>query len=330
MQAWTRWAALAAGLAITTASLTAHADVTVGYQTGADPSKVAIADGRYQQALGEKVHWKRFATGPAIIAALASGSIDIDYVGSTPTASAISQGLPIKVFLVNTLNNSNEELVARDGSGVDAPASLKGKTIATPFVSTSHYSLLNALAHWQISRRDVKLVNLDPAGIAAAWKRGDIDAAFTWDPALSAIKQSGKVLTSAGEVGKWGAPTFDVWVTLDRYAQAHPDALKKFSATTLQAFDDYAQHQREWTADSAPVKAVAKLTGANPADIPAQLQGGVYPDAKAQRSDKLLGGGLAEALKSTAQFLYQQHSIPAVKEDYRPYVTANYVPNTAP
>lgn len=36
----------------------------------------------------------------------------------------------------------------RNGSGIDKPEDLIGKTIATPFVSTSHYSLLGALKHW--------------------------------------------------------------------------------------------------------------------------------------------------------------------------------------
>ena len=66
------------------------------------------------------------------------------------------------------------------------------------------------LKHWQIDPSKVKIVNLNPAEIAAAWRRGDIDGAFVWSPALGEIKKSGKVLTDAAEVGQWGAPTFEV------------------------------------------------------------------------------------------------------------------------
>ena len=56
--------------------------------------------------------------------------------------------------------------------------------------------------HWQIDPSKVMIVNLNPAEIAAAWRRGDIDGAFVWSPALGEIKKSGKVLTDAAEVGQ--------------------------------------------------------------------------------------------------------------------------------
>jgi taurine transport system substrate-binding protein len=52
--------------------------------------------------------------------------------------------------------NAAEALVVRNGSGIDKPEDLIGKTIATPFVSTSHYSLLGALKHWGLDARKSK------------------------------------------------------------------------------------------------------------------------------------------------------------------------------
>lgn len=94
--------------------------------------------------------------------------------------------------------------MVRNGSHIDAPKDLIGKTIATPFVSTSHYSLLGALKHWGLDTKQVKVVNLQPAEIAAAWKRGDIDGAFVWSPALGEIRKTGKTLTDAAQVAQWG------------------------------------------------------------------------------------------------------------------------------
>ncbi len=302
------------------------ADIVIGYQTGVDPSKVAQADGAYEKAIGEKLDWRRFNSGPEVVTALASGDVQIGNLGSSPLAAATSRKLPLVTFLVAAQINAAEALVVRNGSGIDTPEQLVGKTIATPFVSTSHYSLLGALKHWNIDPSKVKIVNLNPAEINAAWKRGDIDGAFVWSPALGEIKRSGKVLTDAAEVGKWGAPTFEVWVARKDFAEKHPEVLAEFAGVTLDAFADYQANAAKWTADSEQAKKIAKLIGANAADVPELLAGSTYPNAQQQVSAELLGGGTAKATARTAEFLKQQKHIPAVLPDYSPYVSAEYVP----
>src|SRR5690606_23645982 len=119
-------------------------------------------------------------------------------------------------------------------------------TLATPFVSTSHYSLLGALKHWQIDPAKVRIVNLNPAEINAAWQRGNIDGAFVWSPALGEIKNTGKVLADAAEVGTWGAPTFEVWVARKDFAEKHPEVLEQFAKVTLDSFARYAAEKDQW------------------------------------------------------------------------------------
>ena len=215
-------------------SFSAHAaGLTVGYQTGIDPSKVPQADGLYEKTIGEKIDWRRFNSGPEVVTAIASGDVQIGNLGSSPLAAAASRNLPIVAFIVSAQINAAEALVVRNGSGIDKPQDLIGKTIATPFVSTSHYSLLGALKHWGLDASKVKVVNLQPAEIAAAWKRGDIDGAFVWSPALGEIRKTGKTLTDAAQVGQWGAPTFEVWVARKDFAEKHPDVVAKFAKVTL-------------------------------------------------------------------------------------------------
>lgn len=300
------------------------ADLTVGYQTGIDPSKVPQADGAYEKATGQKIDWRRFNSGPEVVTAIASGDVQIGNLGSSPLAAAASRNLPIVAFLVSGQINTAEALVVRNGAGINSPQDLVGKTIATPFVSTSHYSLLGALKHWGLEGK-VKVINLQPAEIAAAWKRGDIDGAFVWSPALGDIRKTGKTLTDAAQVGQWGAPTFEVWVARKDYAQKHPEVIAQFAGVTLKAFADYAAHKNEWTVDSDPVKKIARISGANPSDIPELLAGEAYPDAKAQTSPALLGGGTAKDIASTAAFLKEQNKIPGVLPDYSPYVSAQYI-----
>lgn len=124
-------------------SFSTHAaGLTVGYQTGIDPSKVPQADGVYEKTIGEKIDWRRFNSGPEVVTAIASGDVQIGNLGSSPLAAAASRNLPIVAFIVSAQINAAEALVVRNGSGIDKPQDLIGKTIATPFVSTSHYSLL--------------------------------------------------------------------------------------------------------------------------------------------------------------------------------------------
>ena len=281
-------------------------------------------DGQYEKAIGQKIDWRRFNSGPEVVTAIASGDVQIGNLGSSPLAAAASRKLPIVAFIVSAQINSAEVLVVRNASGITNPQDLVGKTIATPFVSTSHYSLLGALKHWGLEGK-VKVVNLQPAEIAAAWKRGDIDGAFVWSPALGEIRKTGKTLTDAAEVGGWGAPTFEVWVARKDYAEKHPEVIARFAKVTLDSFADYAANKASWTADSAPVQKIAKLTGSNAADVPELLAGSTYPDAKAQQSGDLLAGGTAKAIEQTASFLKAQGKVESVLPDYSPYVSAKFV-----
>ena len=81
--------------------------ITIGYQTVVEPSKVAQADGVYEKELGATIDWRKFDSGADVIAAIASGAIDIGYVGSSPLAAAASQKLPIEtIYIVGLIGES--------------------------------------------------------------------------------------------------------------------------------------------------------------------------------------------------------------------------------
>src|SRR5690606_4773580 len=77
------------------ASFSQAADLTIAYQTGIDPTKVAQADGAYEQAIGQKIDWRRFNSGAEVVTAIASGDVQIGNLGSSPLAAAASRNLPI-------------------------------------------------------------------------------------------------------------------------------------------------------------------------------------------------------------------------------------------
>ncbi|AZC28279.1 Taurine-binding periplasmic protein TauA [Pseudomonas chlororaphis subsp. piscium] len=317
---------LLAAVSLATASFFAQAaDVTVAYQTTVDPAKVAQADGTYEKVTQAKIDWRKFDNGADIIAAIASGDVQIGYLGSSPLTAAITRKVPVETFLIATQIGAAEALVARDGSGIKTPQDLVGKKVAVPFVSTGHYSLLAALKHWKIDPSKVQILNLAPPAIIAAWKRGDIDATYVWDPALGVAKENGKVLITSGELAQFGAPTFDAWIVRKDFAEKHPEIVTAFAKVTLDAYADYRKDPKAWLAEQSNVDKLVKLSGAKASDIPLLLQGNVYPLAADQVIS--LGAPTTKAITDTAVFLKEQGKVEAVLPDYAPYVSAKYITN---
>lgn len=314
---------LAFVLGIAATGVSSAVDLRIGWQQIVEPSRVPQAAGTYEKETGANITWSQFGGGADVVAAIASGSIDIGYVGSSPLASAASQGLPIQaIYVVGNIAEA-EALAVK---GVDAPEGLKGKKIATPFVSTAHYSLLTALKHWGIAPSDVELLNLRPQEIAAAWERGDIDGAYVWDPVLTQIKSTGgKVLADSSNVAEWGGPTFDAWIVRKDYAEQHPDVVQAFVKVTGEATAAYLANPESWNAGSPEAQAIAKLTGANAADVPALLKGYVFASLADEAGPNFLGGATVKAIADTSAFLAEQGKIQAALPDYAPYVNAAFV-----
>ncbi|MGI4849714.1 MAG: taurine ABC transporter substrate-binding protein [Janthinobacterium lividum] len=307
--------------------LAADREVSIAYQTVVEPSKLAQADGEYEKASGWKINWRKFESGGDVITAVASGDIQIGYVGSSPLAAAASRELPIETIFIAAQIGSAEALVVRHGSKIAKAEDLVGKKIAVPFVSTTHYSLLAALKHWKIDPKSVQIINLRPTEIAAAWQRGDIDAAYVWDPALGQAKKSGHVLASSADVAKWGAPTFDAWIVRKDFASKHADFINSFVAVTGRAYANYRANPAAWNAGSTQAAKIARLTGASQQDIPELLAGSVFPTLAEQGSPALLSGGTARAIADTSVFLKDQNKVERVLPDYAPYVNASYARN---
>lgn len=297
--------------------------VTIAYQTGVDPAKVAQADGLYEKATGATINWRKFDAGAEVLTAIASGDVQIGYVGSSPIAAAASKGLPVVTFLVAAQLGGSEALIVRNGSKIAEPEDLIGKKIALPFVSTGHYSLLAALKHWKIDPSKVQIINLRPPEITAAWQRGDIDATYVWDPALGKAKESGKVLATSADVGKWGAPTFDGWIVRRDFAENNPDFVTKFARVTLDGYAAYRTNPKAWVGNADNLDKVVRITGAKKEDIAGLLEGNVFPLAREQ--SQLLGKPTVKALADTAGFLKEQGKVDSVQSDYAPFVSSAYI-----
>ncbi len=284
------------------------------------PYEAAIAEGKFDKATGWNIEWRKFNSGAEVNAAMASGAVAIAELGSVPLAAGASQGVDYEMFLVAKMIGSSESLITRNGAGIDKPADLKGKTIAVPVGSTAHFSLIGALKNWGIPEKDVKIVGMSPPEIGAAWSQKNIDAAFIWEPVTSKVLADGKVLTTAGAIGKAGYPTFNGWVVDRKFAAANQQGLIAFAKVMDEVNASYKKDKADWAADSNHVKEIAKRIGMKPADVVRALDGATYPDGNEQVSQEMLGEGSAKALKSTADFLKANGRISTAAPSYTKFV----------
>jgi taurine transport system substrate-binding protein len=235
----------------------------------------------------------------------------------------------IALFWIVEDIGSAEALVVRDGSGIVAPQDLRGKRIAVPFVSTGHFHLLFALEQFGISPTQVELLNMPPTSIAAAWEKGNIDAAFVWDPALGRLKKTGRVLITSGVLSGWGKATFDGMVVRREWARDHDGFMVEFVRAIAAADEDYRANKESWTPESDPVKKIVKVVGGDPADVPDVLAQYNFPTLEEQASDLWLGGGAAggaaRALFHTSTFLRDEKKIDRVLGDYSLAVEPRWV-----
>lgn len=300
-------------------------DVTVAYQTSAEPAKVAQADNTFAKDSGAKVEWRKFDSGASVVRALASGDVQIGNIGSSPLAVAASQNVPIEVFLLASQLGNSEALVVK--KGISSPKDLIGKRIAVPFISTTHYSLLAALKHWGIKPGQVEILNLQPPAIIAAWQRGDIDGAYVWAPAVNELEKDGTVLTDSAQVGKWGAPTLDVWVVRKDFAQQHPEVVEAFAKSALAAQKSYIDNPDVWLKQPDNLSKLSRLSGVPESDVPVLVKGNTYLTANQQT--ERLSGPVNKAIVDTAQFLKAQGKVPSVETDYSQFVTDRFVKTLA-
>ncbi len=256
------------------------------------------------------ITWIKFDSGAGVNQAFLGRSLDIAALGSSPFARGVSGSSPIpyKVAWILDVAGENEALIVRKDTGVSDVAGLKGGTIGTPFASTSHYSLLAALEIAGLEPADVKLVDLQPQAVLAAWQRGDIDAAYVWLPTLDELRRTGTQLTSSKETGGAGRPTLDLAVVSDDLIAEDPGAIDAWRKAEAEAL-------RLLTSDpEGSVEAVAAELGISTADARAQLKQGVFLSPEQVASADWLGtdgrpGKLLTYVTDTGRFLADQRQI---------------------
>ena len=253
------------------------------------------------------ITWSNFASGGDVVQAYGANSVDIGLMGSSPATIALSAPLelPVSVIWIHDIIGAAESLVVRDES-VEDITGLKGRTIAVPFSSTAHFSLLQALQDAGMdSSQDVKLINLEPEKMPSAWQGEQIDAAWVWDPVLSELKSSGHVVLSSADTAEAGKPTYDLGTASNKFMKSNPEFMEQWANA-----QDYAVE----LIDEDPQKAAESIAvelGVSPDEALKLFEGYSYLRADEQAAEDALGGKMAEDLLTTGKFLVAQGGIDA-------------------
>ncbi len=280
---------------------TSDVTVKIGTMDLVNGDLIARYEDLYEQLLGVDVEIVSFDSGSDVNTALASGSIDISELGSSPTALGISNGLEYEVIWIGDVIGSAETLVATEESGVTSVEDLAGKTVATPFASTAHYSLLNALELAGLSETDVTVLDMQPDDIYAAWLRGDIDAAYVWYPVLSELQETGVNITDSAQLADQRIITTDLVVARTEFAEQYPEILENYIKVQIQANEVLLDDPETAATEIASVLEISEEDAAD------QITQYVY--LRGEEQADYLNDYIADALKATADFLVEQQSI---------------------
>lgn len=249
------------------------------------------------------IQWLKMNSGGDVLQAFGSGSIDLAQIGSSPAVKGRSTplNLALRVVWLHDVIGPAEALVVRD-SGAHSLKDLAGKKIGTPFGSTSHFSLQAAIDQANLKGK-VQLVNLQPEAMIAAWDKGDIDAAWVWDPVLSTLKQMGKVLVSSLDTANAGAPTFDLEAGNTEFIHANPDFMRIWTQLQGAAVNTITEN---------PADAAASMSaqlGTTEEAAMKLLDGYKYLSNAEQLDSRYFGKDLPKVLQATATFLLAQQEI---------------------
>ncbi len=305
--------------------------INIGYLRVPNDEMVAKTMGIFDDYFSKKgieCNFVVFDSGVDANKALASNSIDFATMGNTNGIIAFSRGLDVELIWIHEVLGQIEGLAVKNGSNINSAEDLRGKRIATPFASTSHYSLLNYLKNAGIEE-DVELLDMLTADIVAAWERGDIEAAYTWQPTLGQLLENGRTLVNSEEMAKKGNLTANVCLVRKGFSKDYPEVVADFIRVLSEGGDAYRNNPQE------SAQAVAKELEITKEEALIQMEGSRWLTPKEMVSSDFMGsstqaGAFSNVMKDTADFLAGEKSIDFVptQEEFDAFINPTYIEMT--
>ncbi|MCX5130115.1 ABC transporter substrate-binding protein [Streptomyces sp. NBC_00347] len=228
-----------------------HATALVGLQEG------LIAE----ELNGTTIKPQSFNAGPSEIEALNGGSLDIGFIGPSPSINAYVKSKGSNLRIISGSASGGVKLVVNPAK-IKTLDDLKGKKIATPQKgNTQDVAFLNWISEkgWKVDpesgKGDVSVVRTDNKVTPDAFKSGSIDGAWVPEPTASKlVADGGEVLLDEGFL--WPENKFVITniVVSQKFLREHPDVVEAVLRGTVKTNRWIHSHQ-----DAARASANAKL-----------------------------------------------------------------------
>ena len=203
--------------------------VTIGYLPSDHDSALFVADqqGLYKEK-GIEPELVQFNNGGDLMTAMASGKVDVGYVGISPVLSSVEKGVPVKI--ISAAQNEGSGVIVSSNSGINSAADLNGKNVATPGEASIQYVLLNILLKNNgLSIDKVNSSAMKTPSINDAIKSNTLDAGVTFQPFVSSSEADGnKVLMNSSQISP-NHPCCVVVASQD-LIDKNPDLVKNITA----------------------------------------------------------------------------------------------------
>jgi sulfonate transport system substrate-binding protein len=242
IRGWIRSAVLSVGIVAAAVGVSYGQDnvIRIGYQKYGKlvllKSKGTLED--RLKAVGYKVVWTEFPSGPPLLEALNVGSIDFGNTGEAPPIFAQAAGAPIQYVAYEPPAPKGEAILVPKDSKLNSVADLRGKKVALNKGSNVHYLLVKALEKAGVKYSEIEPVFLAPADARAAFERGAVDAWVIWDPFQSAAEAATGARTLADGTGV--VSNYQFYLASRKFLESEPKVVDLVLAQ-LSEVDDWAK-----------------------------------------------------------------------------------------
>ncbi|SDS22842.1 NitT/TauT family transport system substrate-binding protein [Halopseudomonas xinjiangensis] len=215
---------LVPALLLVSAFAQAQETLKVGFIRVMDDAQVMVAKeaGLYEKH-GLNVELVEFSSGTDLIKAIVGGQLDTGVLGFSNAVAWASKGANLKV--VGGAQRGYHSILAREDSGINTLADLKGKTLASQREGSTADSVLRGvtLKSAELEPGDLNIMGVSPAVAVQSLVSGRVDAAFLFEPydRIAQLVAPVKQIYEIGEV--WPFPCMVVITageTLDKRKEA--------------------------------------------------------------------------------------------------------------
>lgn len=241
---------------------------------------VGLKEGFFAKELGTtKITPTVFNAGPAAIEALKGGSLDATYIGPNPSISGFTSTNGELLRIVAGTTSGGASLVVKPG--INGPADLKGKKIASPQlggtqdVAVRAWLANNGLKTDTKGGGDVSIVPTDNAQTLALFKSGELDGGWLPEPWATRLIQEAGGKTLVDERTLWPNGKFVTTNLIVRkdFLDKHPDTVEALLRGQLAT--------TEWingNADKAKASVNAQLLEYTKKELPQAVIDAAWPN----------------------------------------------------